>query len=424
MDWFNKGLCSKGFRRSLDGSFRRVPCLSCNPVNNLINSIGYCDDVYLYRSLNHYEKEILSGSSHIFNSRIYDVSVGSDCLDNIRKGYFEKIPLSYGRDYFHSIIDRLFYSVRETENNNKSRKKVFSYSKSFIVPLFAYAKRGTFENIIAVKRMSVNSFDIEYSCNYFMYVKDKYGNNYDSYLSEAIVPIRDILSSDMVSLLEVYTREEPFSWKDGLYFLRDYLYSNEDFDIELAELDSISDISIVAFTLDISSIDRGILEEYYIKCSNKGTSLKKVANFKNDREVISSIPGCYLNYNSDFFIKGNKVIGVLQAIVISVLFLKMYSVNKYNEDCIISHIKRLKNGLPVFEFSRLNVLISNIESNYEEESKIFWSIVYKVVVDSYSICIYKRMLEQFCISVDLVKGIVSTLDMQDKENKVKFEFWS
>lgn len=424
MDWFNKGLCNKGYHKSLEKWNINVPCVNCSSVNNLINSIGNCEDMYLYRSLHFYEKEILSGNLHSFNYRIYDSDMCSDYLGNVKKGYFEKIPLSYGEDYFHSVVDRLFYSIRETENNNKkSIKKVYSYSKSFIVPLLAYVDRNISENIIVVKRMPVNAFNIEYSCNYFNYVKDIDGNNYDSYLSELIIPIRGILSSDMVSLFEVYTKDDPYSWKKGLCFLKDYLYSNEDFDIELAELDNIENICISSFTLDLSTIDRGILEEYFMKCSSSGKSIKKVANFKNDREIISSIPGCYLSSNSDFFIKGNKTIGVLQAIVISILFLKMYSVNKRNEDCILGHIKRLKNSLPIFEFGRLNTLISNIERNYEEESKTFWSIVYNIVVDSYSIYIYKHMLERYCISNDVVKSIISTLDMQDRENKVKFEFW-
>lgn len=425
MDWFNKGLCNKGYYKSLENWDINVPCVNCSSVNNLINSIGNCEDMYLYRSLHFYEKEILSGNLHSFNYRIYDSDIGSDYLGNVKKGYFEKIPLSYGKDYFHSIVDRLFYSIRETENNNKkSIKKVYSYSKSFIVPLFAYVDRNISENIIVVKRMPINAFNIEYSCNYFNYVKDKDGNNYDSYLSELIVPIRSILSSNMVSLFGVYTKDDPYSWKKGLCFLKDYLYSNEDFDIEFAELDGLDNLGITSFTLDISVLDRGILEEYFTKCSNSGKSIKKVANFKNDKEVISSIPGCFLSSNSDFLIKGNTTIGLLQAIVISILFLKMYSVNKSNEDCILGHITRLKNSLPIFEFGRLNTLISNIERNYEEESKTFWSIVYDVVVDSYSIYIYKNILENYCISSDVVESIINTLDMRDKENTVKFEFWS
>lgn len=72
----------------------------------------------------------------------------------------------------------------------------------------------------------------------------------------------------------------------------------------------------------------------------------------------------------------------------------------------------------------MNALISNIERNYEEELKTFWSIVYSIVAGSYSVYIYKNMLENYCISSDVVESIISTLDMQDKENTVKFEFWS
>ena len=425
MDWFNKGLCNKGYNEFYRKKWGiKAPCVNCSSVNNLINSIGNCEYMYLYRSLHFYERAILSDNFHSFHNRIYNSDMGSSYLGNVKRGYFKKIPLSYGEGYFHSVVDRLFDSIRKTENDDeKDIEKVYSYSKSFIVPLLAYVDRYASENIIVVKRMPVNAFNIEYSCNYFNYVKDIDGNNYDSYLSELIVPIRSILSSNMVSLFEVYTKDDPYSWKEGIHFLEDYLYSNEDFAIELAELDSLEDICISSYTLDISTIDRGILEKYFMGCSSSGTSIKKRANFKNDREVISSIPGCFLSSNSDFFIKGNKTIGVLQAIVISILFLKMYSVNKRNEDCILGHIKRLKNSLPIFEFGRLNTLISNIERNYEEESKTFWSIVYSIVAGSYSINMYKHMLERYCISNDIVKGIISTLDMQDRENKVKFEFW-
>ena len=129
----------------------------------------------------------------------------------------------------------------------------------------------------------------------------------------------------------------------------------------------------------------------------------------------------------DFFIKGNKTIGALQAIVISILFLKTYSVNKRNEDCILGHIEKLKNSLPTSDFDRLNTLISDIERNYKEELKTFWSIVYSkvgVVLAIYSIHLYKTVLEKCCISNDVAKSIISTLDMQDKDYNVKYEYWS
>ena len=428
MDWFNKGLCNKGYNAFLKRKWGiTAPCVNCSSVNNLINSIGNCEYMYLYRSLHFYERAILSNTFHSFHNRIYNSDMGFSSLNNVERGYFKKIPLSYGKGYFHSVVDRLFDSVRKTENNNeKSIEKVYSYSKSFIVPLLAYVNRYSSENIIAVKRMPVNSFNIGYICNYFNYVKDINGDNYDCSLSESIVPIRDILSSDMVSLFEVYTKDDPYSWKKGIHFLEAYLYSNEDFAIEPAKLDSLEDIGISSYTLDISTIDRGILEKYFMECSRSGDSIKKLANFKNDREVISSIPGHHISSNRDFFIKGNKTIGVLQAIVISILFLKTYSVNKRNEDCILGHIEKLKNSLPTSDFDRLNTLISDIERNYKEELKTFWSIVYSKVgvLAGCGIQMYNTVLKICCISNDVVKSIISTLDMQDKVYNVKYEYWS
>lgn len=409
MDWCKSGLCIKGtYTDSYIGS---IECLNCKPIENLINSIGGYEDVFLYRSLSSYEKEVLNKG--IFN--IFDDSLK-------KRGYLLDIPLDSNNYSLQSLLDYIFYLIRVTENNNQYRSKLYSYSKSFIIPLLCYIKKGDLNPIIVAKREYINSFKLVYSCNYFSYLKDSDGNHYLSYDSEKEIPIKDLFNNDNISIVKKnFLNSRNRSYLSALPSFIERLNQEEDFSVELADFDSIENVRIRSFTIDISSIPRKVFEDYYKKCSNSSVLFKKVASFRKDREVISTESGCFTNSISDYIIRGRDTIALLQAIVISILFLKMYSVNKYNEDYIKGLIHKLKLKLPIFDSSRLNVILSSIEKNYVKEAKVLWEIVYSYASGTSIIC-YIAFIKSFCISDKLVNDIVSGLDDKDTTFNVKFDF--
>lgn len=420
-DWFEKGLCFKGYYKENSSNIlsKEIKCVNCKSVENIIDSIGDMESMYLYRSLDKYEVEHVKGDynfiPYIANNTLYE----SDNTPYISKGYFEALGIDWYKVSYHQIIDTILDRILITENNNEyENKKLYSYSKNFLIPLYRYCslykygekKEKDYSPMIAVRKMDVNSFNLTYSCNIYRHIGDEGVGAYDSYEKEITIPIKYIMSLDTANTIKNYlsSSKKKHSWVEALSFFIEDLYEDEKLNLSSADLDSIENIRITSFTLDISNFKRKVIEEYFSKCSSKGIMFKKVAGYRVDEEVVSSEVGCVIDDRYDFIIKSKNTIALLQVIIFSLIFIKVYKISKENKNIIENIVETLKKRLNVFEYNKLSPIIENAEKNYIEGFK-FISVVSDVGYCCYNIDYYKEILKRICISNELVEEVVSYL---------------
>lgn len=405
MNWYNYGLCPYGYH--YDDNYNKIKCINCEVVDNLINEICKYERRLAFRALSYTEKKDIY---YNVNRKVY-------------RGDFKEIVLD--EDSFQGIINKIFECIRITINNKASSQKLFSYSRCFTVPLFKYIIKDD-NPVIIMKHLNINTFNISYCCIYYQWIKGYYTNDDEhSYITEgeANIPIKELFNNNLQLnsieefLKNIYNKKNyiPYEYYLG-GFLEDIKKSGYD-DLSLCDLDDVNNIKIQSFTLDLSFINRNIMNNYLRYCSNEEVKIKRAASYNKDREIISTE---YFNsYNEKFYaIEGKEFIKYLKLITICILFLEEYK-NELNEkysEIILEYIHKIKSEY-INDSDRVIVcaVIQHLRKNYKEEFEALTEI--KEVWRRYNESIlnwFERLTNVCCQRDSMQKKLIYLLKRQEK----------
>ncbi|MFR6016829.1 MAG: hypothetical protein ACLUG9_04785 [Paraclostridium sordellii] len=287
-----------------------------------------------------------------------------------------------------NIIDvmKKYVSYIRATLNNRKEEKLYSYSKCICIPLFKYSKNKEFP-IIAIMNGKLNSVDISFSCNYYQWIKGYYTKDDDrNYITENYLCSQKFY--DLTKLLNnIPNIDRNQANIDLINKLECQIKNSGEFDIEMCDLDSVEDIKVIDFLIDLSNIDRCNLNKFIKKFLVDKAQIKRLAGFNKDFEIISSYRS---NKFNSVFIKGNKLINIAKYICICIIFTEenkdklnadnykiiyrfldeyLKSISEYSQEDIVILLKKIMNdkgsNLNNWNSEKIYEFISTIErSNY------------------------------------------------------------
>ncbi|MEK3717400.1 hypothetical protein [Paenibacillus sp. FSL R7-0333] len=163
------------------------------------------------------------------------------------------------------FIEKMMECVRSAVNNyGPYREDFLSYSKYLAAPLFKYnLKNGP----LIIDELNLNTLDLSIDVHCFDWIPGPDRHHIEEF--EFTVPFKDLSSHEKMSK-HVYDEELSF-----------YL----DYKDHLMDVDDIT-FAIPGVTLDISSIGRTALDNYYNRMNTK--KFKRLASYQKDHEVLTT----------------------------------------------------------------------------------------------------------------------------------------
>lgn len=395
----SKGLCPFGYYYIRNS---KIKCNTCNVIEDIVENIAPMSKIKVFRALSEPEK------ASFFKNNYY-----------LYRDKFEEIELD--DDSYQGVINKIFSYVRDTLNNKKnSKKKQFSYSKCFVVPLFKYVKNNEENPIIAIKDIIINSFEISYECTYFQWIKGYYTRDDErTYFteSESTVDIKELLCSNLENprideYLKRYYQKHNFLPLER--YMDEYKYkmvNDGENSLELCDLDSIENIKIQSFTLDLSIMNRKEINDYLEYCSNDAIKIKRLASFSRDREIISTIP--FDCSNRSYTLQGKTLIYYCKIIAICVLFLEEYKekIDKEYINIIAKFIMKIRNNyIQKIDLSNVDLVIRHLKDNSKNEFKALRDILnIDFIWGEKEICFLIRMINNYCNKTSITRRFIYDL---------------